>query len=68
MEPILGLYLTKAQLARQFAVSLRTIDRWCAEVDGLPHAQLGRRKLFDPNRCRQWIDKRMHQPNPRRAA
>jgi hypothetical protein len=59
-------YMTRRQLAREFSCTERTISRWMALPDGLPHTRIGARTLFRAESVRTWLDSREVQPNQRR--
>lgn len=66
-EPnILSGFLTIEELAAELDKSVRTVERWVAQPDGLPYTQLGNRRLFRPEAVREWIIAREQQRNPRR--
>lgn len=65
---ILAGYLTLAELAADLGRSTRTIHRYLALPNGMPHVLLGNRLLFDPERVRAWIAARERVRNPTRRA
>jgi len=48
--------LTKADVARELACSVATIDRMTR--DGMPAVTVGRTRRFDVAACRAWLDGR----------
>lgn len=63
---ILEGFLTVEELAEGLNKSVRTVERWIAQPDGLPYTMLGNRRLFRPEAVREWIIAREQQRNPRR--
>jgi hypothetical protein len=44
----------------------RTVVRWMKMPDGLPYTVLGNQKLIHIPTAREWLLRRMRNPNPRR--
>lgn len=65
---ILADYLDRDQLADELNCSTRTVSRYMAEPDGLPHVRVGGRTLFRLEAVRHWLERREHHPNPIRRA
>jgi hypothetical protein len=63
---VLAGYISLAELAADLGRSTRTIHRYLALPNGLPHVLLGNRLLFDPERVRAWIAARERVRNPTR--
>ena len=49
-------YLRREELARQFGLSPRTIDRWEALRKGPPRVCIGRTILYKLESVRDWLD------------
>jgi hypothetical protein len=64
MKPLEG-YETKAEHAAALGVCEKTIDRWCAEPDGLPFTSAGRWRLFRREWTAEWLGSRKQQKNAR---
>jgi hypothetical protein len=60
-------FLDLEPFAQQVDRNPRTVRRWMNEPDGLPYSRIGNRVLLHVPTAREWILKRMRQPNPRRA-
>jgi hypothetical protein len=67
LTDLLSDYVDRPQLATELKVSERTVRRYELEPDGLPFVRMGRRKLYNIPRARDWIQRREHKPNPRRG-
>lgn len=65
---ILQDYLTKSELADEFRVTRRTINRYMAEKDGLPFVLLGGKVFFRRSSVVAWLQARERQPNRARRA
>jgi hypothetical protein len=46
--------------------SVRTVERWTCEPDGLPYTKAGNLRLIHVPTARQWLLDRMRRRNPRR--
>ncbi len=64
---ILAGYVEKPELAREFEVSERTVDRWCNQPNGLPHVKVGRRTYFSIESVKKWLGSRETQRNKRKG-
>jgi hypothetical protein len=62
---ILDDYAEPSQVAADFNKCERTILRWMAQPDGLPYAKIGNKRLVHIPSAREWILKRVRQPNAR---
>jgi predicted DNA-binding transcriptional regulator AlpA len=62
---ILNGYLRREELARQFGLSTRTIDRWEALRIGPPRVHIGRTILYNVESVREWLLKRQTVVRPR---
>lgn len=54
-------YLRREELAQQFGLSPRTIDRWEALRQGPPRVCVGRTVLFNIQSVREWLRSREQQ-------
>src|ERR1700731_760187 len=52
---VLDGYLRREELAQQFGLSPRTIDRWEAQRKGPPRVHVGRTILYHVDSVRQWM-------------
>lgn len=68
MSNLLSEYLTRDQLAAELRVTPRTIIRWQAAADGLPHVQIGGRVLYRVASVKAWLESKERRPNQRRRA
>lgn len=68
MSNLLSDYLTREQLAAEFGVTTRTIERWQKRPDGLPNTTIGGRTLYRIASVRVWMEAQERRPNPRRRA
>jgi hypothetical protein len=59
-------YVDIHEFAKQVGRHVRTVKRWTQARDGLPFAQLGSRVLINVPVARDWLQARMHNPNPLR--
>ena len=59
-------WLTITEFAAEANVSERTVRNWMNEVDGLPYAKRGAKRIINIPRARQWLQGREVQRNPRR--
>jgi len=50
--------------AARFQKDPRTLRRWMAEPDGLPHTYAGRMPLFKVSWTREWLGSKRRQNNP----
>jgi excisionase family DNA binding protein len=60
---------TKADLARELACSVATVDRMTS--DGMPFVRVGRTRRFDVEACRAWCGSRSQsrpEPEPTKPA
>ncbi len=48
-------FISREQLAQQFGLSLRTIDRWEALHKGPPRLCVGRTVLYNVESVREWL-------------
>jgi hypothetical protein len=64
---ILQDFLDVEPFAEQVDRDPRTVLRWMNEPDGLPYTKIGNRRLIHAPTAREWLLKRMRQPNPRRG-
>jgi predicted DNA-binding transcriptional regulator AlpA len=60
---ILEGFLRREELAQQFNLSIRTIDRWAALREGPPRVCVGRTILYNVNSVREWLRSREKQPS-----
>jgi predicted DNA-binding transcriptional regulator AlpA len=63
---LLSGYLRREELAQQFGLSTRTIDRWEALKEGPPRVSIGRTILYNVESVREWLSTREKRPMPRR--
>jgi hypothetical protein len=61
---VLDGFLRREELARQFGLSCRTIDRWEALRIGPPRICVGRTILYQAQSVREWLVSRQPQPEP----
>jgi len=57
-------YLRREELAQQFGLSPRTIDRWEALRMGPPRVSVGRTILYNIQSVREWLVNQEHQAFP----
>ena len=62
--PLLEGYLRREELAKQFGLSPRTIDRWEALRIGPPRVSVGRTILYNVQSVREWLLSRERQVVP----
>jgi predicted DNA-binding transcriptional regulator AlpA len=62
--PLLDGYLRREELAKQFGLSPRTIDRWEALRIGPPRTSVGRTILYSVQSVREWLLSREKQAVP----
>ncbi len=60
-------YLRREELAQQFGLSTRTIDRWEALGQGPPRVAVGRTILYSVESVREWLLTRETRPSVRRG-
>jgi predicted DNA-binding transcriptional regulator AlpA len=65
--PLLDGYLRREELAKQFGLSPRTIDRWEALRIGPPRVSIGRTILYNIQSVREWLLSRQRQAIPVRG-
>ena len=63
---ILAGYLRREELARQFGISTRTVDRWEAMRMGPPRIAVGRTILYNIESVREWLAIQERRPLSRR--
>ena len=69
IDPSLGEYLPhRATLRECSSKTRRTVSRWIAPPDGLPHLQLGTDTYIPLPEAREWIASKVKRPNQRRGA
>ena len=61
-------FVPKAEFASANDVCERTVERYIAQVDGMPHLIWGGRTYIPLDLAREWLRKRISQNNPRRRA
>ena len=66
IDPALGEYIPLEAFAAMVGKCRRTVSRWIAQPDGLPHLPLGRETHIPLPEARAWIASRIKRPNPRR--
>ena len=59
---ILSEYLTPAELAAEFGICKRTLDRWYASRRGPPRITIGRKPLYRREAVLEWLRKREENP------
>lgn len=64
---ILEGYLRREELAQQFGLSPRTIDRWEALRQGPPRVCVGRTILYNIESVREWLRSREQRAFPARG-
>jgi hypothetical protein len=52
---ILNRYLTRAQLAKEFGICERTVDRWHARGEGPPRIKKGKLILYRKEAVHNWL-------------
>ena len=67
MATLLDRYVNRHELAAQLGVSWRTICRYEDERDGLPSLRIGRRKMYNLESVRAWLERRERSRNPTRS-
>jgi hypothetical protein len=67
-DNILDGYVAERQFAEDHNISARTVHRYRRQSDGLPYVEFAGRIWINVPRARQWLDGRIHQPNPRRKS
>ncbi len=70
-KPRLGFrdeYMSRADFADELGVHERTVARYQNEPDGLPHVKIGGKDYIPIRQGREWIARRITQPNPTRGA
>jgi len=55
ISAVLEGYLRREELAQQFGLSIRTIDRWEALRQGPPRITVGRTILYNIDSVREWL-------------
>lgn len=65
---LLNDYLTREELAAEFRVSIRTINRWRDQVNGLPFVPIGKRTMYRKTAVAAWLTSRERQLNRRKVA
>ena len=60
-------YQSDAELAADFKISMRTLDRWVRLGEAPPHTKIGRRRLFRKQTTADWIRKREQDIEPEAA-
>ncbi len=66
--PLLEDFDDLQEIAAELGVAVRTVHRYMALPDGLPHLVIGNRLRFHRPTVREWIMGRMKRPNPTRRA
>ena len=64
LPDLLAGYVDGVKLGKIFKVTSRTIRTWTRQPDGLPYLDLGRRRLYHLDKCREWLASRLQQTNP----
>ena len=59
-------YLRREELAQQFGLSTRTIDRWEARRQGPPRITVGRTILYNIESVREWLSAMERRPRSTR--
>ena|ERR1035437_11167923 len=57
-------FLRREELAKQFSLNVRTLDRWEALRIGPPRVCVGRTILYNIQSVREWLDSLEHQAFP----
>jgi predicted DNA-binding transcriptional regulator AlpA len=65
VSALLSGYLRREELAQQFGLSTRTIDRWEALKEGPPRVSIGRTILYNVESVREWLSTRERRSMPR---
>ena len=68
IDPALGNYIPIEEFAAMVGKCRRTVSRWIARPDGLPHLPLGNETHIPITEAREWLAARIKRPNPRRRA
>jgi hypothetical protein len=61
---LLADFAETGQLAKEFKRHERTVRNWTNEPNGLPFVKLGKRRLIHIPTAREWLLKKLRQPNP----
>ena len=61
-ETPLNDFVTKDELANLLRRRPRTIERWTAKADGLPHVRLGHQPLYHLLSVRDWMLSKIQRP------
>ena len=64
IDPALGDYIPVETFASMVGTTRRTISRWMAQPDGLPHLHLGRQTYVPTEQARDWIASRVNRRPP----
>jgi hypothetical protein len=64
---ILDDFVTEADFARDNNIHPRTVNRYRHLPDGLPYVEFGGKIMISVSGAREWLERRIHRPNPRRA-
>lgn len=54
-QPILGEYMTRAELAKELSMSVDTLCRWATARVGPPCIKVGNRVLYSRERVKAWL-------------
>ena len=54
-KSVMAEFLTRDEMAEQFGVSVRTLDRWHRLGRGPPRISIGRKRLYRVGAYRDWI-------------
>jgi len=57
-------YIALDPFAAEVGRDPRTVRRWMDEPNGLPYTRIGCRILIHIPTARDWLQSRMHNPNP----
>jgi hypothetical protein len=68
IDPRLGDYEPLVEFAKMVRRSPRTVSRWIAQPDGLPHMRLGPETHIPVDEGREWLAKKITRHNPARGA
>jgi hypothetical protein len=66
--PLLGGWLTRAQVAEEISVSVDTLQRWETRRIGPPCVRIGRKVLYRADAFREWLIARERGPAAAKAA
>ena len=64
---ILADYIRRDEFAREHNISLRTVDRYRSEKNGLPSLMFGGFVYIHRPGAAQWLERRLRRANPRQS-